>query len=98
MQTATKHPQMDKLEQPLKADHDQNIVKADLNNNSQNIAIDLNNNSDTFLTSAVKRFEAKVPHAKLVGFENSGHFVPMEQPQETRTAIVDFLKEHKIIG
>lgn len=56
------------------------------------------NNSDTFLTSAVKRFEAKMPHAKLVGFENTGHFVPMEQPQETRKAIVDFLKEHKIIG
>ena len=49
-------------------------------------------NSDTFLAPAVQRFQSKVPHARFVCFEKCGHFVPMEQPEATAEAIVDFLK------
>jgi pimeloyl-ACP methyl ester carboxylesterase len=53
-------------------------------------------NSDTFLASAAKRFQSEAPHARLKCFENSGHFVPMEQPEATAEAIFDFLKAEAI--
>jgi pimeloyl-ACP methyl ester carboxylesterase len=53
--------------------------------------------SDTFLAPAAKRFKAKVPAAALKCFEGTGHFVPMERPDETAGAIIDFLKDEKII-
>jgi pimeloyl-ACP methyl ester carboxylesterase len=48
--------------------------------------------SDTFLASAAKRFEAKVPGTAFQCFKDTGHFVPMERPDETAEAILDFLK------
>ena len=53
-------------------------------------------NSDTFLAPAVKRFRSKVPQAHFKCFENSGHFVPMEQPGATADAIFDFLQAHAL--
>lgn len=47
--------------------------------------------SDTFLAPAAKRFQAKVPHAQMQCFENTSHFVPMEQPQQTAEAICNFV-------
>ena len=53
--------------------------------------------SDTFLAAAAKRFKAKVPRVALRCFEDTGHFVPMQRPDETAEAIVDFLKNEKIV-
>lgn len=52
--------------------------------------------SDTFLASAAKRFKTKVPGVALRCFEDTGHFVPMQRPDETAEVIVDFLKNEKI--
>ena len=51
--------------------------------------------SDTFLAPAAKRFKAKVPQVALRCFEGTGHFVPMQRPDETAEAIVDFLNDEK---
>jgi pimeloyl-ACP methyl ester carboxylesterase len=53
--------------------------------------------SDTFLAPAVRRFQAKVPHARFKCFENCGHFVPMEQPRATADAIFEFLKTEALV-
>jgi pimeloyl-ACP methyl ester carboxylesterase len=53
--------------------------------------------SDTFLKSAVRRFKANAPHAVLRGFDDTGHFVPMEKPDETVQAVMDFLGGERII-
>jgi pimeloyl-ACP methyl ester carboxylesterase len=53
--------------------------------------------SDTFRASAAKRFKAKVSGAVFQCFENTGHFVSMEKPDETAEAICDFLKTAKIL-
>jgi len=53
--------------------------------------------SDTFLASAVKRFKSKVAQARLHRFEATGHFVPMERPDETTQAIFSFLDQEKIV-
>lgn len=47
--------------------------------------------SDTFLGRAAKRFQQKVPHALFHCFKKSGHFFPMEKPQETAEVISDFI-------
>ena len=51
--------------------------------------------SDTFLAPAAKRFKAKVPQVALRCFEGTGHFVPMQRPDETAEAIRDFLNDEK---
>jgi pimeloyl-ACP methyl ester carboxylesterase len=48
--------------------------------------------SDTFLGSAAKRFQSKVPQAQIRCFKNTSHFVPMEKPVETARAIRSFVK------
>jgi pimeloyl-ACP methyl ester carboxylesterase len=53
--------------------------------------------SDTFLAAAAGRFKAKVPQVALRCFEDTGHFVPMQRPDDTAEAIVDFLKNEKIV-
>ncbi len=53
--------------------------------------------SDTFRPAAVKRFKSALPQATLRCFEKTGHFVPMERPDETAQAIVSFLREKAII-
>ena len=53
--------------------------------------------SDTFLAPAAKRFKAKVPGAALRCLEETGHFVPMERPDETAEVIRGFLDQNKIL-
>jgi len=53
--------------------------------------------SDTFLASAAKRFEAKVPGTAFRCFKDAGHFVPMEKPDGTAEAILDFLKNENVV-
>lgn len=54
-------------------------------------------NSDTFLAPAVRRFQAKAPHAVIKGFHETSHFVPMERPDETVEAIFEFLEEKHLV-
>ena len=44
-----------------------------------------------------KRFKAKVPETAFRCFEDTGHFVPMERPDETAEAILDFLKNENVL-
>jgi pimeloyl-ACP methyl ester carboxylesterase len=53
--------------------------------------------SDTFLTSTARRLKAKVPLASMVRLEETGHFVPMDRPDETVEIILNFLKKQTII-
>jgi pimeloyl-ACP methyl ester carboxylesterase len=53
--------------------------------------------SDTFLKPAAARFKRKLPSAELVGMENTSHFVPMERPEETTAAILNFLVKTRLI-
>ena len=53
--------------------------------------------SDTFLSPAARRFKSKVPSASMVPLEGTGHFVPMDRPDDTAEIIVSFLKEQTII-
>lgn len=52
--------------------------------------------SDTFLPAAVKRFRAKANRAVFRPLEKTGHFVPMERPDASGKAIMDFLDRNKI--
>ena len=54
--------------------------------------------SDTFLAAAAKRFKASVPVAALRRFKETGHFVPMERPDETVNVILDFLENESILS
>ena len=53
--------------------------------------------SDTFLTPAVNRFKSKVTHAHMHRLRSTGHFVPMERPEETTQVILSFLERENII-
>lgn len=54
--------------------------------------------SDTFLPEAAARFQAAAPHAHMKRFENASHFVPMEYPEDTVTAVLSFLGEEKLLA
>ena len=47
--------------------------------------------SDTFLEPAARLLKAKVSSAKMVRLKETGHFVPMERPDDTVNEISDFL-------
>jgi pimeloyl-ACP methyl ester carboxylesterase len=53
--------------------------------------------STTFLPSVVRRFRQDVPHAVIKECKETGHFVPMERPNETAENILRFLDENRII-
>lgn len=53
--------------------------------------------SDTFLPPARNRYRKVDPEAKMVGFEHTGHFAPMEEPEKTAEAIIDFLAGEGLI-
>ena len=53
--------------------------------------------SDTFLQPAAERFKGRLPSAELVGLKDTSHFVPMERPEETTAAIIQFLKAKRIL-
>ena len=54
--------------------------------------------SDTFLASAAKRFKAKVPGVALRCFKDTGHFVPMQRPDQTAEVIAGFLKNENVFS
>jgi len=53
--------------------------------------------SDTFLTPAARRFKSRAPWANMVPLAGTGHFVPMDRPDDTAEIIVNFLKDQAII-
>ena len=53
--------------------------------------------SDTFLSSTAKRFKAKAPLVRMVNLEQTGHFVPMDRPDDTAAVIINFLKDQALI-
>jgi pimeloyl-ACP methyl ester carboxylesterase len=53
--------------------------------------------SDTFREPAVRRFRSLLPAASVKGFEGTGHFVPMERPDECASEILSFLEAHDIL-
>jgi pimeloyl-ACP methyl ester carboxylesterase len=53
--------------------------------------------SDIFLAPAANRFKSKVPHTVFHCFEGTGHFVPMERPDDSTAIIHNFLKHQNII-
>ncbi len=54
--------------------------------------------STTFLPSVVRRIQRLIPDAVIKGFEETGHFVPMERPDETAKAIFHFLEEKGLLS
>jgi len=48
--------------------------------------------SDTFLEKTANQLKKKLPSAQFHCFENNGHFVPMEKPQQTAEVILAFIK------
>lgn len=54
--------------------------------------------SDTFMKPAAERFKRKLPATDLVELKDTSHFVPMERPEETTMAIIQFLRENRIIA
>jgi len=53
--------------------------------------------SDTFLPPAKRLLQAKVSSTVFRRFEATSHFVPMERPDESAEAILNFLKDNQII-
>ncbi len=53
--------------------------------------------STTFLPSVVKKLQDRIPNAVIKGFEKTGHFVPMEKPDETADIIIRFLEENNLL-
>jgi pimeloyl-ACP methyl ester carboxylesterase len=49
--------------------------------------------STTFVPSVVKRFRKDVPHAVIKECRETGHFVPMEHPNETAEIILNFIHD-----
>ena len=53
-------------------------------------------NSDTFLAPAARRLKSKIPSAQMVQLDDTGHFVPMDRPDETVEIISKFVKTHNL--
>lgn len=47
--------------------------------------------SDTFIPRAAQQVKKRVPHAKMICFKNTSHFVPMEKPAQTAHEIHVFI-------
>lgn len=45
-----------------------------------------------FSTGVAERTRAAIPNAELIVFDETGHFVPEERPEDVATAICDFLR------
>ena len=48
-------------------------------------------------TGTARRFKSKVPSANMVPLEGTGHFVPMDRPDDTAAIIIQFLNDQDII-
>lgn len=53
-------------------------------------------NSRTFLPSVVAKLKRTLPHALLFKMRNTGHFIPMERPEELSAIIIEFIEKQKI--
>jgi pimeloyl-ACP methyl ester carboxylesterase len=47
--------------------------------------------SDTFYADSAQRLKGRISDFELVTIPNSGHFIPMEKPEECAQVIRDFL-------
>lgn len=54
--------------------------------------------SDTFLPAAVKRIKRVMSRAEVIGMSGTGHFAPMEHPDECASLILDFLERHEVLS
>ena len=54
--------------------------------------------SDAFVSSAARRLKTMIQDFELVEIPQSGHFVPMEQPQACACEIIAFLNRLSIAG
>jgi pimeloyl-ACP methyl ester carboxylesterase len=50
--------------------------------------------SDTFHPPAMRQVHARLPEAKIITVPNTGHLVPLEQPEEVARLIREFLQGH----
>lgn len=53
--------------------------------------------SDVFVDSVARRLKSEARSVDVRRFDNTSHFVPMEQPQETVQAILGFLKDNHLV-
>jgi pimeloyl-ACP methyl ester carboxylesterase len=53
--------------------------------------------SDTFLPAAAKRFKDILPGAVIRAFPETGHFIPMERPEDIRRDIIEFLSTRGLL-
>jgi pimeloyl-ACP methyl ester carboxylesterase len=51
--------------------------------------------TDTFLPEAADRLIKIIPKLEVVSIPNSGHFVPMEKPQECARLVADFIHRNR---
>ena len=49
--------------------------------------------TDTFMPAVAQRVKSIRPATRIIAIEKSTHLLPLEKPQETSQAILDFLKE-----
>lgn len=53
--------------------------------------------SDTFLPAAARRFARQLPGAQLAPVPGTGHFLPMERPDQTAAAVLRFLRQRGLL-
>ena len=53
--------------------------------------------SDVFVSKCALKFKKECPMVELKRMEGTGHFVPMEQPQQTAKSVFEFLEKLKIL-
>lgn len=53
--------------------------------------------STTFLPSVARKIQSCLPGAEIKGFDDAGHFIPMERPDECLRVIYDFLKYQGLV-
>ncbi len=51
--------------------------------------------TDTFFPEAADRLKKIIPMLEIVSIPNSGHFVPMEKPQECARIVADFIRRNR---
>ena len=49
--------------------------------------------SDTFLAESAAKFSRLNPRAKMITFDDAGHLIAQERPEQVGQAIVEFLKD-----
>jgi pimeloyl-ACP methyl ester carboxylesterase len=52
-------------------------------------------NSKTFLPAVAKKLEKSLPQVALKKMPNTGHFIPMEKPEELAGIVMEFVEKQK---